>query len=147
MALLTRESERARCEVAVDPSLVRSLGSSPASRLMAWSLDRADLNPEISVEKSSMQPNPILAVRSPGRHYRRFGLELGRKQPEATFTHRDEELFRLRHRQISDTQDGLVSLTNHSVHFAGNTAWDPHNQNQLRLGVVLVQCGLGVRPQ
>ena len=55
MALLTRESARARCEVAVDPSLVRSLGSSQASRLMAWSLDRADLNP-------SMHPSPILAV-------------------------------------------------------------------------------------
>ena len=63
-ALLTRESARARCEVAVDPSLVRSLGSSPASRLMAWSLDRADLNPGISAERSSMHPSPILTVSS-----------------------------------------------------------------------------------
>ena len=62
VALLTRESARARCEVAVDPSLVKSLGSSTASRLMAWSLDRADLNPGISAVRSSMPPNPILAV-------------------------------------------------------------------------------------
>ena len=60
--LLTRESARARCEVAVDPSLVKSLGSSPASRLMAWSLDRADLNPGISAVRSWMPHNPILAV-------------------------------------------------------------------------------------
>ena len=29
---------------------------------MAWSLDRADLNPGISAVRSSMPPNPILAV-------------------------------------------------------------------------------------
>ena len=38
------------------------LVSSPASRLMAWSLDRVDLNPGISAVRSSMPPNPILAV-------------------------------------------------------------------------------------
>ena len=35
-------------------------------------------------------------------------------------------MFRLRHRQISDTEEVLVGLTNNSVHFAGNVAWDPH---------------------
>ena len=69
------------------------------------------------------------SARGPARHHRMFSLELGRGQPEATFTHRNEELFRLRNRQISDTQDGLVILTNHSVHFAGNVAWDPHTSH------------------
>ena len=122
MALLTRESARARCEVAVDPSLVRSLGSSPASRLMAC---RADLSSGTSAERSSMHPSPTRAVtlaaqRGPARHHRRFRLELGGHRPEASFTHRNEELFRLRHCQVSDTQAGLVGLTKHSVRFAGN---------------------------
>ena len=94
------------------------------------------------------------STRSPARHYRRSRLELGGRQPEATFTHRDEELFCLRHSQVAHTQDGLVSLTNHSVHFTGKRGLEyPHfpcansHQNQLRLGEVLVQCGLGVRSQ
>ena len=103
-----------------------------------------------------MHPSPILAVTLAAHepHHRRFRLELGGRQPEATFTHRDEELFRLRHSRVSDTQDGLVSLINHSVHFAGNVEWDLHTSHvPIRIrtsfvsGDVLVQCGLGVRSQ
>ena len=65
----------------LEPSLVRSLGSSPASRLMAWSLDRADLNPGTSAESPSTQPNPTravtLAAQDPTRQRHRFRLELG----------------------------------------------------------------------
>ena len=108
----------------MEPSLVRSLGSSPASRLMAWSLDRADLNPGISAVRSSMPPSPILAV-------------------TLAFTHRDEELFRLRHCQVAHAQDGLVSLTNHSVHFAGNVAWHTHASHvpiRVRTSCVSEEC-------
>ena len=129
MALLTRVCARARCEVAVDPSLVKSLGSSPASRLMAWSLDNADLRDfsgeVVNTGQSSSRHNSR-STRGPARHHGGFSLELCRSQPEATFTHRDEELFRLRNCQVSHAQDGLVSLTNHSVHFTGNVAWDTH---------------------
>ena len=64
VALLTREKARARWEVEVVPRRGRSLGSSPASRLMAWSLDNADIRPGISAERSA---------RDPARHRRWFG--------------------------------------------------------------------------
>ena len=70
-------------------------------------------------------------------------MELCGSQPEATFTHRYEELFRLRHSQVAHTQDGLVSLTNHSVHFTGNVAWDTHASHvpiRIRTSCVSEKC-------
>ena len=63
-----------------------------------------------------MHPSRILAV-TLAAHEAQLAIIAGSAWSSAeakpTFTHRYEELFHLRHCQVTHAQDGLVSLANH----------------------------------
>ena len=95
-----------------------------------------------------MPPNPILAV-TLAAHEAQLAIMAGsawssaEARPKPPSRIRYEELFRLRHSQVAHTQDGLVSLTDHSVHFARNVAWDSqasHVPIRVRTSCVSEKC-------